>query len=64
MEAVDFGGQCGAFFQQALGLFRVVPEAVLGNDGFQLLEAVFFAFEVKDSPEFEGGDCGRRAGFV
>jgi hypothetical protein len=61
---VDLGGQRGALSQQRLGLFRIVPEAVLGKDGFKFLKAVFFGGEVKDSPESDGGGCGGRAGFV
>ena len=64
VKLVDFGGQPGPFPQQGLGLFRIVPEAFLGNDGFDFLEAVFLGGEVKDSPGSGGGGCGLHGGFV
>ena len=42
-------GQESALFEQGGGRFGVVPEAFLGNDAFQFLETVCFAFYVKDS---------------
>jgi hypothetical protein len=64
VKLVDFGRQRGTFPQQGFGLFRIVPETILGNDGFNFLEAVFFGGEVKDSPGSGGGGCGLREGFV
>jgi hypothetical protein len=64
VKAVDLAGQYGAFLQQRLGFFGFIPEAVLGDDGFDFLEAVFLVGEVKDSPGSGGGGCGFRAGFV
>jgi hypothetical protein len=64
VKVVDLVGQYGALLQERLGFFGFVPEAVLGDDGFDFLEAVFFVGEVKDSPGSDGGGRGFRAGFV
>jgi len=43
-------GEAGAFLEDRGAAFGIVPEAVGGDGGFELLEAVLLAREVKDSP--------------
>jgi hypothetical protein len=64
MVAVDLGGQDRAFLQQRFGFLGIVPEAVFGDDGLELLEALFLGSEVKDSPLSGGGGRGFPGGIV
>ena len=49
-EAVQLGGDRGAFFQQGLAIFGGIPEAGTGNDALQFLEASLKGRQVKDTP--------------
>jgi len=42
-------GQKCAFLENGGGIFGVVPEALAGNDGFQLVEPDLFGSQVKGS---------------
>jgi len=42
-------GNLGSFFENGFGIFRIVPEAVLGNGGFDFSQSFFQAVQVKDS---------------
>jgi hypothetical protein len=42
LKSVYFAGELGSFLKQGLGGFGIVPEAFLGDGGFDLLEPFFF----------------------
>jgi len=50
VEAFNDGVQVGAFLQNGLGVFRVVPETFPGQDVFDLFKPFLFGRDVKDTP--------------
>jgi hypothetical protein len=48
-ELLQKVGQVASLLQNRPGFVGVIPEPVLGDDGFDCLESVLFARQVKDS---------------
>jgi hypothetical protein len=50
MPAAHTLGKGSPLFENTLCFLRCLPEAVLGNNGLNIVEPLFFVFYVKDNP--------------
>lgn len=48
-EPVDNTRNTGPFLEQQFGIFRVIPETILGDQLFDFFQPLFFAGQVKDN---------------
>lgn len=51
---VQFAGKSGPFLEYGSGGFGMIPEVLVGDDGFNFFQSIVQAVQVKDTPSTEG----------